>query len=274
MLPWLPGELIGLIVQVFAPSRRSMGMYSPDLQFSRQQLGGCALVCRDWARVARPLMFTELILRNHGDVAQLLDFGARHTLTAPPLFQCLEYLVVEATSPTPRPWIHRLLTAGCFAHCTFWITLGGTSDAPSTQEAETRWDGQDADFMRTLPRTLPPSLFAGIAMFSVRGCRFRSLDDIVGPLRSLRQIDYVRCTKVTFDPEFRVQPIMTQRRCPFVAIQTTDCDGFASVLKAVQLAFCVRIEQQSGTPFTIWDTVVDALLVAGQPVDHINFGKT
>ena len=171
----LPSELIRRVVDILASDCSSLkfGLTSP------------ALVCRDWAQIIRPSLFQSLLLRDAGDIGELLKI-----LSTPPV------LDLDISRHI------RNITYAKFDHCVPpWLRLGAISKRVPTakfyflisnsQRYSSELDGNS--ILRCLPRTLPPSVFPHCTRLYLRHVCFKSSKDLVQLIHafpSAREYDY------------------------------------------------------------------------------------
>lgn len=187
------------------------------LQFSKRELGFCALVCRYWANNIREYLCKRLVLTSRQRALTYLSL-AKATILNPNIGELVSELVLEYTFPPPyAPWIH--LVVNCQTPRMFPnLENGPTLEMKCGLE---RISAASFPAPRTihhyLPVTFPPR-WSSLGKLVLSDLHFSRFEDLVSLVQSVVASDMVFCSSLswddddTFDPNTAVTKVGNMRR--------------------------------------------------------------
>lgn len=105
-----------------------------------------SLVCRDWARVLRPMLFSDLELHIPQDVDELLNMLASPVQLAPALSACIRDVRYTIEKNQIPPWINLHKLSSIIPKASMRLCVGFSSIPGES-------------LLKVFPRTLPSSIF-------------------------------------------------------------------------------------------------------------------
>lgn len=209
----LPPELVQHIINQLTP--RDLWV-----KVQKRDLNTCALVCRHWARICRPVIFRALNLRDRNDVVSLISF------VQSPISIIRDYLHTIRLMPNAedRPWVHLLSTSLYplllpYQVMLISLTLEGplSSSLPSIRTIHPM-----------LPRS-PASLSTRIAYLALRNIHFSRINSLMHLVWELPDLTYFIGEQLTWP---QITPAVPQgwlrrtSRRPSVSVTLERCSDY------------------------------------------------
>ncbi|KAJ3559788.1 hypothetical protein NM688_g126 [Phlebia brevispora] len=171
------------------------------IEMTVRELGWLSLVCRHWAGILRPRIFSAITLRSRNDVDTLLSFTRNPRSDISKYIQFV-YLSQPLTQYPYVPWTHTVSVRDIRDlkgdHIIVQMTLNGPLPAGKTTKG----------ISEMLPRYIPCS-FRGIRRLKLCNLHFKKVGDLVHIPRELPSLELMFCEDVTWDPSFDEMPKTT-----------------------------------------------------------------
>ena len=169
----LPLELVFKIAEIAVPDIKY------EHKWSRHELASCALVCRRWAVVLRPLLFRNMTTRSHGEMTRLLHIYRTSSIKL--ASHDLDPLTLEVKLGN-APFAH--LAARLFVHPYYLEQIRIIGPLPGRTGAGLR------SIHGCLPRSLPPSAICSVRYLVFVNVHFQYFADLV---RTVAEIPALSC---------------------------------------------------------------------------------
>lgn len=257
-----PARSFECIVRRHDTSAGQTYMARPQSSLSPAELCACSLVCREWAKRFRPVIFEHIPLYSRTQLDRLFALLDSPPAANPSLRECVRTMSVEMTGEWTSPWIHRASALAMNLGLEIRVMLSGiyvaSPDLPNDRFAP-------KSLSTCLPRTLPVSLYRTISQLVLNDLHFRDAWDFLLLVADLPAVAALECHRVAFR-EVVWRSSVAARKFSIPILEFFECQGTARAAEACRLAVCRREQLVRRMPFEMCHIMTHALF-ALIPID-------